>query len=89
MYGDSGSYVMEATGCYHQLLAIYLYDLGVLVSVVNPLIIKRFTQMKLQNLKTDKNDSKMICFYGEEQALELWNPPSKYIFQVVNEFMEL
>ena len=79
MYGTSGSYVMEATGCYHQLLAIYLYDLGVLVSVVNPLTIKRFIQMKLQNLKTDKNDSKMICLYGEEQALEPWNPPSKYI----------
>ena len=25
MYGTSGSYVMEATGCYHQLLAIYLF----------------------------------------------------------------
>jgi len=56
MFGTSGSYVMEATDCYHQLMAIYLYDLGVLVSVVNPLTIKRFIQMKLQNLKTDKND---------------------------------
>lgn len=79
MYGNSGCYVMEATGCYHQLLAIYLHDFGVLVSVVNPLVIKRFIQMKLKKLKTDKNDSRMICQYGLEQDLEQWNPPSQYI----------
>ena len=79
LYGTSGWYTMEATGCYHQLFAIYLYDLGLNVSVVNPLIIKRFIQMKLQRLKTDKSDSKMICLYGEEQELSLWNPPSQYI----------
>ena len=60
LYGKSGCYVMEATGCYHQLLAIYLHDLELEVSVVNPLVIKRFIQMKLQKLKTDKSDSKMI-----------------------------
>lgn len=70
MYGNSGCYVMKATGCYHQLLAIYLHGLGVLVSVVSPLVIKLFIQMKLQKLKTDKNDSKMICQYGLEQDLE-------------------
>jgi len=79
IYGNSGCYVMEATGCYHQLLAIYLYELGLSVSVVNPLVIKRFIQMKLQKLKTDKSDSKMICQYGLEQDLEQWAPASKYI----------
>ena len=78
-YDKLGIFVMEATGCYHHLLAVHLYELGVSVSVVNPLVIKRFIQMKLQKLKTDKNDSKMICMYGREQVLEAWNPPPVYI----------
>ena len=78
-YGKSGVYVMEATGFYHHLLAVHLYELGISVSVVNPLVIKRFIQMKLQKLKTDKNDSKKICMYGREQALAPWNPPPMYI----------
>ncbi len=73
--------VMEATGCYHQRLAIALFEKGIRVSVINPLIIKRFIQMKLNQVKTDKSDSKMICRYGEEQALDLWSPEPDYIVQ--------
>jgi len=73
--------VMEATGCYHQRLAITLFDKNLRISVINPLIIKRFIQMKLQQVKTDKSDSKMICRYGEEQALDLWSPEPDYIVQ--------
>ena len=40
--------VMEATGYYHYRLAQFLYKNGVIVSVVNPLSIKRFIQMKLR-----------------------------------------
>jgi len=73
--------VMEATGCYHQRLAIALFDRRLSVSVINPLIIKRFIQMKLKQVKTDKSDSKMICRYGEEQALDLWSPEPDYIVE--------
>lgn len=73
--------VMEATGCYHQQLAIYLFDNALCVSVINPLIIKRFIQMKLNQVKTDKSDAKMICRYGEEQALDLWSPEPGYIVE--------
>lgn len=73
--------VMEATGCYHQQLAISLFDRGIRVSVINPLVIKRFIQMKLNQVKTDKSDSKMICHYGKEQSLELWSPEPDYIVQ--------
>ncbi len=65
--------VMEATGCYDQRLAITLFEKGLRISVINPLIIKRFMQIKLSRLKTDKSDAKMICRYGEEQALDLWS----------------
>lgn len=73
--------VMEATGSYHQRLAISLFDKGLKVSVINPLIIKRFIQMKLNQVKTDKSDAKMICQYAEEQSLELWSPEPDYIVQ--------
>ena len=36
--------VMEATGYYHYRLAQFLYKNGVIVSIVNPLAIKRFIQ---------------------------------------------
>jgi transposase len=36
----------------------------VVVSVVNPLIIKRFIQTKLAKVKTNKSDSKAICEYA-------------------------
>jgi transposase len=56
--------VMEATGYYHYMLAQYLVSKGVCVSVVNPLSVKRFLQMKLAKIKTDKSDAKAIYEYA-------------------------
>ncbi len=56
--------VMEATGYYHYRLAQFLFKKGVIVSVVNPLSVKRFIQMKLAKVKTDKSDARAICEYG-------------------------
>lgn len=72
--------VMEATGSYHIHLANYLHNHGVRLSVVNPLVIKRFIQMKLKLTKTDKADAQMIAQYGAEQRPNLWEPPSDYVF---------
>lgn len=73
--------VMEATGSYHQQLAQYLYEKGILVSVLNPIVIKRFIQMKLQHNKTDKGDAKMISLYAQEQSQSLipWEPEAAYL----------
>ena len=64
--------VMEATGYYHYRLAQYLYKKGVTVSVVNPLSVKRFIQMKLAKVKTDKSDAKAICEYGQINEVPLY-----------------
>ena len=56
--------VMEATGYYHYRLAQFLYKNSVVVSVVNPLSVKRFIQMRLAKVKTDKSDAKAICEYA-------------------------
>jgi transposase len=69
--------VMEATGYYHYKLAYFLHEHNVLVSVENPLSVKRFIQMKLSKIKTDKSDSKMICAYAQQVELRLWKGQSK------------
>ena len=64
--------VMEATGYYHYRLAQFLYKSGVSVSVVNPLSVKRFIQMKLAKVKTDKSDAKAISEYGQMNKVPLY-----------------
>jgi len=68
---------MEATGYYHYQLAYYLLENGIKVSVENPLAVKRFIQMKLSKIKTDKSDSKLICEYAQQVELKLWTGNSK------------
>jgi transposase len=76
---DSNSHcVMEATGYYHYQLAYYLLESGIKVSVENPLAVKRFIQMKLSKIKTDKSDSKLICEYAQQVELKLWQGNSKH-----------
>jgi transposase len=70
--------VMEATGYYHYQLAYYLLENGIKVSVENPLAVKRFIQMKLSKIKTDKSDSKLICEYAQQVELKLWQGNSKH-----------
>ena len=75
---NSGSHcVMEATGYYHYQLAYYLLENGIKVSVENPLAVKRFIQMKLSKIKTDKSDSKLICDYAHQVGLKLWKGNTK------------
>ena len=79
---DSGSHcVMEATGAYHQKLAFWLFSHGIKVSVVNPIVIKRFAQMRLRLAKTDKADASMIRQYAEAENPQVWTPPQEYITQ--------
>ena len=69
--------VMEATGYYYSQLAYFLLDNEIPVCVVNPLSVKRFIQMKLVKVKTDKADAKMIQLYGESVDLPLWTGESE------------
>jgi len=69
---------MEATGYYHYQLAYYLLESGIQVSVENPLAVKRFIQMKLSKIKTDKSDSNLICEYAKQVELKLWKGNSKH-----------
>ena len=77
--------VMEATGYYHYRLAQFLYKNVVAVSVVNPLSVKRFIQMKLAKVKTDKSDAKAICEYAQMNNV----PPYNALTDVQSECLQL
>ena len=66
--------VMEASGPYYFKLATYLYEQKIAVSVVNPLVIRRFCQMRMIRTKTDKKDASMIRAYGETEKPTRWQP---------------
>ena len=77
LLGENSHCVMEATGYYHYQLAYHLLESGIKVSVENPLAVKRFIQMGLSKIKTDKSDSRLICAYAQQVELKLWKGSSK------------
>lgn len=66
--------VMEASGPYYYQLACFLYEKGIKVAVINPLVIRRFMQMQLKRTKTDAADAESIAAYGTKMELKVWKP---------------
>lgn len=79
---EDAHYVMEATGIYHARLALRLYESGRGVSVINPLVIKRFAQMQLSRVKSDKADAALIRHYGMQHELALWAPEASEVIEL-------
>lgn len=77
--------VLEATGPYYVRLATFLYEQGIAVAVINPLVIKRFSQMRLLRTKTDQADAKLIAAYGKMEQPALWKPAVAYITELQQE----
>jgi len=69
--------VMEATGVYHEGIALYLYELGYKVSVMQSGRVKRYAQSLDQRSKTDALDSRMLSMLGCERELQAWEPASE------------
>jgi len=71
-------FVMEATGTYHEALALHLADQGARVFVINPARIKRYAEASMLRGKTDAADARVIASFFEAQhaSLEPWVPPS-------------
>ena len=67
---------LEATGRYGDALALYLYEQGHQVSIVNPSRIKKYAESKLQRNKTDKLDAKLIADFCWTQQPVYWTPPA-------------
>lgn len=79
---NSVHFIMEASGPYYLKLATFLFSKGFCVSVINPLVIRRFAQMKLLRTKTDKVDATVILEYGNLMELPLWQPASHEISEL-------
>jgi len=74
--------VMEATGPYYLSLAVFLHSHAVKVCVINPLVIKRFSQMKMIRAKTDKADAKLIALFAEKEEPKFWTPPHSILHEI-------
>jgi transposase len=70
-YDGETRVVMEHTGVYYRIVAETLYEAGIRVSVVNPVLIKQFGDNTLRKVKTDKKDSMKIARYALENREEL------------------
>ena len=71
--------VMEASGPYYLMLACFLCEKRIAVSVINPLVIRRFCQMRMSRAKTDKKDAVMIAEYGKTEKPGLWKAPEQHV----------
>jgi transposase len=70
---------MESTGQYHEQLALHLHDHGLKVSIVNPLLVKRFMEVEGLRNKTDGGDAKAIARFCEKQHPLAWEAPSQSV----------
>ena len=83
---------METTGIYSALLACILAEKVYNYSLLNPLIIKRYSQMKMQRVKTDKTDSLLIAQYVYEQKPPFSKPQTniqKEMLSLINAIDDL
>lgn len=76
---ENSHVVMEASGPYYLQLACYLTGQAIAVSVVNPLVVRRFSQMRMSRAKTDKKDAMMIAEYGKTERPGLWKIPEQHV----------
>jgi transposase len=79
---DCSICVMEASGPYYLKLATFLFNKKISVCVINPLVIRRFSQMRMSRTKTDKKDAVMIAEYGKNQIPNLWQPEADYVLEI-------
>jgi transposase len=73
---DNVHVCMESTGGYQEDLACTLSDHAVAVSVVNPLVVKRFAEVNGQRNKTDEADAKTLALFCRMQRPERWAAPT-------------
>jgi len=74
--------VMEASGPYYFQLALFFHNKNINVCVLNPLIIRRYSQTRLYRAKTDKKDAQTIAEYGAQYDLQKWKPEAAEIIEI-------
>jgi transposase len=67
---------LEATGRYGDALALFLYEAGHTVSVVNPARIQAFARATMSRNKTDSGDARLIARFCALHQPPPWTPPA-------------
>ena len=70
-YAGETRVIMEHTGRYYESIANALYENGLWVSAVNPLLVKEYGNNSLRKVKTDKADAQKLARYGLDNWAEL------------------
>ena len=76
----TSSFVMEATGSYHVLLALSLLDKNYSVKVFNPIISNKYAATYVRKCKTDKIDAFRIAEIGLLEDLPKLKLSRKFFF---------
>ncbi|WP_080056308.1 IS110 family RNA-guided transposase [Spirosoma aerolatum] len=74
--------VLEASGPYYLPLALWLTHQRIPLSVLNPLVVRRFAQMLLRRTKTDKADARLLSQFGANQTPPCWQAPTTLMSQL-------
>ena len=69
--GEDTRVVMEATGRYHEPIAAALFEQGIFVCVLNPIVIKQSGAGSVRKVKNDKKDAIKIAKYGLDNWVKL------------------
>lgn len=78
----AGTFVVEATGVYHQRLAYWLHDQGQHVSVVLPNKANHFAKTLKVRTVTDLTACRALAIMGLEKKMDLWTPSSPLFGQL-------
>ena len=70
--------VVEATGVYHEKLAIFLSEQGYGLSVVLPNKAKHYLQALGHKSKNDQADARGLTHMAAQQKLEPWQPAGRF-----------
>lgn len=73
---------LEATGPYGDAIALFLYDAGHRVSVVNPAVIHAYAKAQLLRAKADAVDAAVIARYCAKEQPAPWTPPPPELRQL-------
>lgn len=67
---------LEASGGYEELIALFLHEQGLFVSVVNPRQTSAYAASRMQRSKTDRADAALLARFCQREQPPRWQPPS-------------
>jgi transposase len=80
---------LESTNVYGQGLAVFLYEQGHRVSIVNPACIRGYGQSQLRRTKNDQADAMLIARFCRDTPPRPWQPQAAILQQLQSQTRRL